>query len=143
WHGSLEQYRLAKAKVYAGTQVACVYNVQDPATEQMVRDADVVEGCRAIGFTLGIPGPSMVGLVDDVLADRAFVEQRKTSAAELATLADLQGDSPSVAPHNVANALAAAALARAYGVGPRAVRNGLHSFVPDPHRIAYVATVEV
>jgi UDP-N-acetylmuramoylalanine--D-glutamate ligase len=142
WHGSMEEYRLAKAKVYAGTKVACVYNAQDPATEQMVRDADVVEGCRAIGFTLGLPGPSMVGMVDDVLADRAFVEQRKTSAAELATLADLQGDSPSVAPHNVANALAAAALARAYGVGPLSVRDGLRAFVPDPHRIAEVATVD-
>jgi UDP-N-acetylmuramoylalanine--D-glutamate ligase len=142
WHGSLEEYRLAKAKVYAGTQVACVYNVQDPATEQMVRDAEVLEGCRAIGFTLGLPGLSMVGLVDDVLADRAFVEQRKTSAAELATLADLKGDSSSVAPHIVANALAAAALGRAYGVGPLSVRNGLRAFVPDPHRIAYVATVD-
>jgi len=142
WHGSLEEYRLAKAKVYAGTQIACVYNVQDPATEQMVRDADVVEGCRAIGFTLGLPGPSMLGLVEDVLADRAFVEQRKTSAAELATLADLQRDSSSVAPHNVANALAAAALARAYGVGPLSVRDGLRAFVPDPHRIADVATVD-
>jgi UDP-N-acetylmuramoylalanine--D-glutamate ligase len=142
WHGSLEEYRLAKAKVYAGTQVACVYNVQDPATEQMVRDADVVEGCRAIGFTLGLPGLSMLGLVDDVLADRAFVEERKTSAVELATLADLQGDAASVAPHNVANALAAAALARAYGVGPLSVRDGLRAFVPDPHRIADVATVD-
>jgi len=142
WHGSLEEYRLAKARVYTGTRVACVYNVQDPATEQMVREADVVEGCRAVGFTLGVPGPSMVGLVDDVLADRAFVEQRKTSAAELATLADLRGDAPSVAPHNAANALAAAALARAYGVGPLAVRDGLRAFVPDPHRIADVATVD-
>ncbi|MDQ1536561.1 MAG: UDP-N-acetylmuramoylalanine--D-glutamate ligase [Actinomycetota bacterium] len=141
WHGSLEEYRLAKARVYERTEIACVYNVQDPATEQMVRDADVVEGCRAIGFTLGLPGPSMIGLVDDVLADRAFVEQRKTSAAELATLADVQGEAPSVAPHNVANALAAAALARAYGVGPLSVRDGLRAFVPDPHRIADVATV--
>ena len=142
WHGSLDGYALAKAKVYAGTQVACVYNVQDPATEQMVKDADVVEGCRAIGFTLGVPGPSMLGVVDDVLADRAFVEQRKTSAAELATLADVQGDSPTLAPHNVANALAAAALARAYGVGPLSVRDGLRAFVPDPHRIATVATID-
>jgi UDP-N-acetylmuramoylalanine--D-glutamate ligase len=141
WHGSLEEYRKAKAKVYEGTQVACVYNAQDPATEQMVRDADVVEGCRAIGFTLGIPGPSMLGLVDEVLADRAFVEQRKTSAAELATLADLQAGPSTVAPHNVANALAAAALARAYGVGPLSVRDGLRAFVPDPHRIEDVATV--
>jgi UDP-N-acetylmuramoylalanine--D-glutamate ligase len=142
WHGSMAEYTLAKARVYTGTKVACVYNVQDPATEQMVMDADVVEGCRAIGFTLGVPGPSMVGMVDDVLADRAFVEQRQTSAAELATLADVQGDSPSVAPHNVANALAAAALARAYGVGPLSVRDGLRAFVPDPHRIADVATVD-
>ena len=142
WHGSLEQYRLAKAKVYAGTQVACVYNVQDPATEQMVMDADVVEGCRAVGFTLGIPALSMVGMVGEVLADRAFVEQRRTSAAELATLADLKGQAQSVAPHYVANALAAAALARAYGVGPLSVRDGLRAFVPDPHRIADVATVD-
>ena len=142
WHGSMQEYRRAKAKVYAGTRIACVYNVQDPATEEMVMDADVVEGCRAIGFTLGVPGPSMLGLVDDVLADRAFVEQRKSSAAELATLADVRGDSPSVAPHNVANALAAAALARAYGVGPLSVRDGLRAFVPDPHRIADVATVD-
>jgi UDP-N-acetylmuramoylalanine--D-glutamate ligase len=141
WHGSMEEYRLAKAKVYEGTKIACVYNVQDLATEQMVRDADVVEGCRAIGFSLGLPGPSMLGLVDDVLADRAFVEQRQTSAAELATLADLAAGSTTVAPHNVANALAAAALARAYGVGPLAVRNGLRAFVPDPHRIAEVATI--
>jgi len=142
WHGSMQAYAKAKAKVYAGTGVACVYNVQDPATEQMVRDADVVEGCRAIGFTLGIPGPSMVGMVDEVLADRAFVEQRRTSAAELATLADLRGDAPSVAPHNVANALAAAALARAYGVGPLSVRDGLRAFAPDPHRIADVGVVD-
>ncbi len=142
WHGSLEQYRQAKAKVYNGTQVACVYNVQDPATQEMVADADVVEGCRAIGFTLGIPGPSMVGMVDEVLADRAFVEQRRTSAAELATLEDLRRHSPSVAPHYAANALAAAALARAYGVGPLSVRDGLRAFVPDPHRIAHVATVD-
>ena len=142
WHGSLEQYRLAKAKVYQGTLIACVYNVDDPATEEMVREAEVVDGCRAIGFTLGIPALSMVGLVDGVLADRAFVEQRRTSAVELATVADLQGDAPSVAPHYVANALAAAALARAYGVGPLAVREGLRAFVPDPHRIADVATVD-
>jgi UDP-N-acetylmuramoylalanine--D-glutamate ligase len=45
------------------------------------------------------------------------------------------------APHNVANALAAAALARSFGVSARAVRDGLRDFRPDPHRIAEVATV--
>ncbi len=142
WHGSLEEYTRAKGKVYANTEIACVYNVQDPVTEQLVMDADVQEGCRAVGFTLGTPGLSMIGVVDDVVADRAFVEQRKTSAAELCTLADVQGSAPTLAPHYLANALAAAALARAYGVPPAAVRDGLRAFTPDPHRIADAGTVE-
>ena len=58
-------------------------------TEDLVRDAEVVEGCRAIGFTLGTPAVGMLGVVDDVLCDRAFVDERATSAAELGTLADL------------------------------------------------------
>ena len=142
WHGSLDDYTRAKGRVYENTKVACIYNVQDPVTEQLVMDADVQEGCRAIGFTLGTPGLSMIGVVDDVIADRAFVEQRKTSAAELATLADVQGDAPTLAPHYLANALAAAALARAYGVPAVAVRDGLRAFTPDPHRIADAGTVE-
>ncbi|MGV1008787.1 MAG: UDP-N-acetylmuramoyl-L-alanine--D-glutamate ligase [Dermatophilaceae bacterium] len=141
WHGSFEEYLRAKGRVYQNTHIACVYNVEDPLTEQLVIDAEVVEGCRAVGFTLGVPAPSMVGIVDDVLADRAFVEQRAHSAAELATLADVRGQAPSVAPHYLANALAAAALARAFGVGPLSVRDGLRSFRPDPHRIAEVAVV--
>jgi UDP-N-acetylmuramoylalanine--D-glutamate ligase len=45
------------------------------------------------------------------------------------------------APHNIANALAAAALARSFGVPPAAIRDGLLAFRPDAHRIADVATV--
>jgi UDP-N-acetylmuramoylalanine--D-glutamate ligase len=142
WHGSLDEYAAAKGKVYANTEVACVYNVQDERTRRLVEDAEVQEGCRAIGFTLGSPAPSQVGVVDDVLADRAFVEQRRTAAAELATFDDLRGDAPSPAPHLVANALAAAALARAHGVPAGAVRAGLRAFVPEPHRIAEVGTVD-
>ncbi len=142
WHGSMEEYTRAKGKVYANTKVACVYNVQDPATGRLVEEAEVQEGCRAIGFTLGTPGLSMVGVVDDVVADRAFVEERKTSAAELATLADVQGRAASLAPHTLADALAAAALARAYGVPAAAVRDGLRAFTPDPHRIADAGVVE-
>ena len=141
WHGSLEEYTAAKGKVYEHTELACIYNVQDPVTEQLVRDADVQEGCRAVGFTLGTPGLSMVGLVEDVLADRAFIEERRSSAAELATLADLTRDGVPPAPHLVADALAAAALARAVGVPVAAVRDGLRGFEPDQHRITDVGEV--
>ncbi|GAA1523470.1 UDP-N-acetylmuramoyl-L-alanine--D-glutamate ligase [Nocardioides humi] len=131
----MDDYARDKGRIYQGVERACVYNVADPATERLVRDAEVVEGARAIGFTLGTPGVGMLGVVDDILVDRAFIEQRSTSAAELGTLDDLA----STAPHFVANALAAAALARAHGVSQAAVREGLRSFRPDGHRIAVVA----
>jgi UDP-N-acetylmuramoylalanine--D-glutamate ligase len=143
WHGSLDEYVRAKGRVYANTEVACVYNVQDARTRRLVEVAEVQEGCRAVGFTLGTPAPSEVGLVDDVLADRAFVDDRATHAAELATLDDLRAtpDSPPPAPHLVANALAAAALARAHGVPATAVRDGLRSFTPEAHRITDLGSV--
>ncbi|MFG3171698.1 UDP-N-acetylmuramoyl-L-alanine--D-glutamate ligase [Streptomyces sp. NPDC048200] len=138
WHGSMEAYAADKGRVYEGNRVACVYNVADKATEDLVREADVEEGCRAIGFTLGAPGPSQLGVVDGILVDRAFVENRQKNAQELAEVSDVRPP----APHNVANALAAAALARAYGVPARAVRDGLRDFTPDAHRIAHVADVD-
>jgi UDP-N-acetylmuramoylalanine--D-glutamate ligase len=134
WYPSMVDYAADKGRIYERVQRACVYNAADPETERLVREADVVEGARAIGFTLGMPGVGMVGLVEDILADRAFIEQRETSAAELCTLEDLA----SPAPHFVANALAAAALARAHGVSQQAVRDGLRSFRPGGHRIAVV-----
>lgn len=130
------QTRAARGRVYQNTEVACVYNLADPATEQLVRDAEVIEGARAIGFGLEVPAVSMLGLVEDVLCDRAFVTQRSTSAAELGTLEDVRTAGAGVlAVHNLTNALAAAALARAYGVAPVAVREGLRHYYPLPHRL--------
>ncbi|GAA2805941.1 UDP-N-acetylmuramoyl-L-alanine--D-glutamate ligase [Streptomyces showdoensis] len=138
WHGSMEAYAADKGRIYEGNRVACVYNVADRATEDLVVAADVEEGCRAIGFTLGTPGPSQLGVVEDILVDRAFVANRQKNAQELAEVADVQPP----APHNIANALAAAALARAFGVEPKAVRDGLRAFRPDPHRIELVEEIE-
>ena len=138
WYDSMDDYAADKGRIYERVQRACVYNVADPTTERLVRDADVVEGARAIGFTLGTPAVGMVGVVDDVLADRAFIDDRATSAAELCTVGELA----SPAPHVVANALAAAALARAHGISQAAVRDGLRAFRPDGHRIATVAEAD-
>jgi UDP-N-acetylmuramoylalanine--D-glutamate ligase len=138
WYADMAAYIADKGRIYAGVERACVYNVADPVTEQLVREADVADGARAIGFTLGVPGVGMVGVVDDVLADRAFVDERETAAAELCTLADLA----SQAPHYVMNALAAAALARSHGVPTTAVRDALRDFRPDGHRIAEVGTFD-
>ena len=150
WHGSVEAYAAAKGRVFERAQVACVYNAAYPVTERLVREADVVEGARAVGFTLGAPGPGQLGLVEDVLVDRAFHlpaddPARAASAAELGTLADLAhlaGADERVAPHLVADALAAAALARAAGVPASAVRDGLRAFRLGAHRGDRVAVVD-
>ena len=72
------------------------------------------------------------------MVDRAFVADPANQAEELATTDDLFTS----APHIVADALAAAALARAAGVSPGSVRAGLAGFRPDPHRIAEVAVID-
>ena len=138
WHGSFDAYRRAKAVVYRNTRIACVYNKADVATREMVEDAEVVEGARAIGFDLGVPGPSDVGIVDGILVDRAFLEERRSSALELTTLERL-ATVGLIAPHIVANILAAAALARAAGVEPAAIRDALDTFRLDSHRIEVIA----
>ena len=139
WHGSSEAYAAAKAKVFENTRVAAVYNRSDKATERMVEEADVVEGCRAIGFGLSMPGRSDFGLVEDLLVDRAFLDDRHNSALELTTLDELRSVGLG-APHSVANVLAAAALARAFGVEPEVIRSALLTFRMDHHRTEPVAT---
>ncbi|WP_426225672.1 UDP-N-acetylmuramoyl-L-alanine--D-glutamate ligase [Pseudarthrobacter sp. DSP2-3-2b1] len=136
WHGSYNSYLADKAKVYERTQKACIFNAEQIETERMVEDADVVEGCRAVGFTTVTPAISMLGVVEGLLVDRAFIAERKDSAAELASIKHLGEFAPR---HMVANALAAAALVRAYGVDPKAVRRGIQAYVPGNHRIQPVS----
>ncbi|MGW0067965.1 UDP-N-acetylmuramoyl-L-alanine--D-glutamate ligase [Streptosporangium sandarakinum] len=136
WHGSLEAYARDKGRIFerAGT-VVCNADDEWPA-----RLAEPYAGgaARVVGFTLDVPRPGQVGVVEDLLVDRAFTADPRREAAELAGFADIRP----FAPHNVANALAAATMARSYGVPPEAVRQGLADFVPDPHRIAHVATLD-
>jgi UDP-N-acetylmuramoylalanine--D-glutamate ligase len=149
WHGGFDAYVAAKARIYRDVQLACVYDVADPRVAALVRDADVAEGARAVGTTTGVPGPGQLGVVDGVLVDRAFHAAsgdpfRARTARELATLDDLAHlvGPGGLAPHVVANALAAAALARAHGVPAPAVGAGLRAFRPGDHRTAHVRTVD-
>ncbi|GGS53964.1 UDP-N-acetylmuramoylalanine--D-glutamate ligase [Planobispora rosea] len=131
WHGSMEEYARAKGEIFARAGTV-VYNADDEWSARLAAPYP-----EAIGFTLRTPGPGQVGVVEDLLVDRAFTDDPVRTAEELAALEDVRP----LAPHNVANALAAAALARAFGVPCEAVRQGLRDFVPDPHRIAHVARV--
>ncbi|MGH4013292.1 MAG: UDP-N-acetylmuramoyl-L-alanine--D-glutamate ligase [Pseudonocardiaceae bacterium] len=121
WHGSMASYAAAKGSVYGGAATAIV-NLDD---EWSTRLAAARGG---IGFTTGEPVQGQLGISRRQLVDRAF-----GGAAGDAVLAGL-ADIPAPGPHNVANALAAAALARAVGVPPEAVGQGLRAFTPAGHR---------
>jgi UDP-N-acetylmuramoylalanine--D-glutamate ligase len=131
WHGSMAAYAAAKARIWAGE--TSIGNADDEVTRTLLSRAPG----RRVMFTLRTPRVGELGLVEDLLVDRAFPDV-PGEATELASLADLTV----TGAHNVSNALAAAALARAYGVPASAVREGLRTFVADPHRNQVVATVD-
>jgi UDP-N-acetylmuramoylalanine--D-glutamate ligase len=140
WHEGFANYRAAKGRMYENTKVACVYNLEDSTTEALVEAADVSEGARAIGFGLGTPARSNVGYVEDLLVDRAFLEERADKALEIASFEDLENFGV-LTPHILSNIAAATALARSYGVPPAACRKALREFKISPHRIQLVAEV--
>ena len=133
WHGSFEAYAAAKGRIYAGSREQ-LFNADDPVTESLLPPAG--DARCAHGFS--ITGPADFCVEAGVLLDRT------TGPHELAAVTDLALPGP----HNLANALAAAGLARLLGlrmdfeVPPSAVRDGLRGFRPGAHRSALVASVD-
>jgi UDP-N-acetylmuramoylalanine--D-glutamate ligase len=155
WHDNIESYAAAKARIFAGGTIA-ICNADDPRTVAMA-DAAVARtpalpaaglaapgsgaASRKVAFRLGSPGPGELGVAGGWLVDCAFSARGgETAAAGGVRLAEVAAIRPA-APHNVADALAAAALARAYGDRPASIAAGLTAFVPEAHRIALVAEV--
>jgi UDP-N-acetylmuramoylalanine--D-glutamate ligase len=134
WNDSFDDYAAAKGLAFAHAETCAVGNADDQVSTRLLARAPG----RRVSFTLGSPRPHQLGVVDDLLVDRAFVEAPEHNAIELAVLADV----PVPGRHNVANALAAAALARAFAVPADAIAEGLRTFVPAPHRIAEIAVVD-
>ncbi|MEC3977667.1 UDP-N-acetylmuramoyl-L-alanine--D-glutamate ligase [Amycolatopsis sp. H20-H5] len=135
WHGSMDEYAAAKGKVHARSHTV-VHNLADEWSGRLA-DEHAPADARRVAFGLDTPRAGELGLVEDLLIDRAFVADPAASAEELATLADVRP----AGPHNVANAYAAAALARAQGVEADAVAKGLQQYQPAPHRAAEVGEV--
>ncbi len=130
WHGSPEAYRDAKAKVLALTPVA-VADAGDPVAASLVRDHP-----HPVTVTLEEPYPGQLGIRAGALVDRAFAA---APAGEVLTpTAALQVSGP----HNLVNALVAAALARVAGVDAAAIGRGLAGYRGGAHRNVLVGTVD-
>ena len=128
WHGSFAEYAEAKLDLLSRS-VTAILNGDD---------VSVVEGSahwqgRKVFYTLQTPKPGEIGLVEDLLVDRAFV----IDPMEAAMFCEL-GEVQPTAPHSVSNALAAAGLARAIGIDHEVIREAIKKFRPGRHRIELV-----
>jgi UDP-N-acetylmuramoylalanine--D-glutamate ligase len=128
WHGSFSEYAKAKLDLLSRS-VTAILNGDDQS---------VVEGSahwqgRKVFYTLQTPKPGEIGLVEDLLVDRAFV----VDPMEAAMFCELNEVQPT-APHSVSNALAAAGLTRAVGVDHEVIRGAIKKYRPGRHRIELV-----
>lgn len=123
WHGGATGYAAAKARALVGD--VAVAGVDDPGAARLLPGAPAA---RRVGVTLGEPGPDQLGVAGGMLVDRAFGGGALVVADAIVP----------PGPPGITDALAASALARAYGVAPAHIAAALSSFTPGPHRSAPV-----
>ena len=128
WHGSFDAYASDKLTILDKSMTA-ILNSQDG---EIVTRTTHWQG-RKVFFSLDTPSPGEMGVVEELLVDRAFVADPQ----EAAMICELVEVTPTV-PHNVSNALAAAGLARTVGVSHDAIRSAITEFAPGRHRIETV-----
>ena len=128
WHGSFDNYAAAKISLLEKSNTA-ILNADD--SEVVTRTQHWLG--RKVFFALDTPAPGELGIVEELLVDRAFVADPQ----EAAMFSELIEVTPTV-PHNVSNALAAAGLARTIGIPHEKIREAITSFTPGKHRIEEV-----
>ncbi|MDG3011995.1 UDP-N-acetylmuramoyl-L-alanine--D-glutamate ligase [Rhodococcus sp. D2-41] len=139
WHGGMDAYAAAKARVLTG-RVGAV-GLDDPVAAGLAAQSPAE---TTVGFRLGEPAPGELGVVGDELVDRAFGDgggAGDSRSAAPVVLARVDQVHPG-GPPGLLDALAAASLARAIGVPAQAVAAGLDAHEVGPHRSALVVTVD-
>ena len=158
WHGHMQAYTAAKARVFGSTAIK-VINRDDPQVEAMVPAA--VAGKVKVKFVprdvvrFGLHAPQRPGdfglVVENGMAwlVRALPAEEGPSKRgakhdQVSESLHLQHLMPADAlrvrgRHNAANALAALALATAIGCALAPMLHGLRDYAGEPHRVAFVA----
>lgn len=130
WHGGFDAYCDAKLSLLRHSDMA-ILNGDDG---EIVKRAHTWEGHKVF-FSLDTPSPGELGLVENLLIDRAFVSDPQ----EAQMIAQINDIVPTL-PHSVSNALAAAGLARSVGVSYLDIQGALIDFHPGRHRIETIAS---
>lgn len=132
WHGSFDEYAKAKLSILDRASTG-VLNADDG---EIVKRTSHWQG-RKVFYSLDTPAPGEIGVVEELLVDRAFVQDTQ----EASMFAELVEVKPTI-PHNVSNTLAAAALARAVGVSHEDIRAAIKGFRPGRHRIETIYSAD-
>ena len=124
WHPTFADYVAAKAKIFANQSGddLLVFNGDDPAVVEVSASAPA----RAVSFTLSEGAPDGWRIAGEHLV--------RPDGRALIALADLARSGP----HDVANALAAAAAATEFAISDHALASVLASFSGLPHRVTPV-----
>ena len=124
---SLEDYKLAKQRIFNGCRHV-VINRDDPAS--IPPDSIAVP---AMDFGFSKPGVNGLGVLEEE-GDQylAYQFEKIVSVSELKI----------VGQHNIANALAAIALALTVNIELGAIREAIRGFSGLPHRCQWVATIQ-
>jgi UDP-N-acetylmuramoylalanine--D-glutamate ligase len=155
WHGSMEAYGAAKARVF-GNRGLLVLNRDDPAVMAMLPEPVRVKLQKPqwreyVGFGLGMPQRpgdygietvnGMAWLVRAAEADET-IKRRKDEEVVLYIQRLMPVEALRIrGRHNATNALAALALAGATGGNMAAMLHGLREYTGEPHRMTSVAVV--
>jgi UDP-N-acetylmuramoylalanine--D-glutamate ligase len=149
WHGDMQSYAAAKARIF-GEHTVRVLNRDDAAVMRMSAAT-----APAVTFGAGAPAqPGDFGLVGERgvlwLANAAAGEQgegkrKKNEPAELVEVIVnrlMPADALHIRGlHNATNALAALALCRAVGLPMAQLLHGLREYKGEPHRVELVAAI--
>jgi UDP-N-acetylmuramoylalanine--D-glutamate ligase len=124
-HGDMENYLKAKLRIFANQEEGdvAILNADDPE----------VAGSRTVART--------VSFSTEGAPQATITLEDETVMVDSKPLIEV-GEMKIIGRHNVANAMAGAASALAFGLDMEQVAEGLRSFPPVPHRYEPVAEIE-
>ena len=165
WHGAMDAYAGAKARIFdlrANAGTILVVNRDDPAVEAMVPAPVVVKPTargqrsklvsrRVVRFGLDAPrAPGDFGLVDEMgmawlvraMERDETIKRKPGDVDEIVIQRLMPADALRIrGRHNASNALAALALATSVGVPLAPMLHGLREYRGEPHRVEPIGMV--
>jgi UDP-N-acetylmuramoylalanine--D-glutamate ligase len=140
-HGSLEGYRQVKHRLaeLVDPRGALVLNLEDPVVASYATDARA----RVVGYRRSVPPVGGVGVVDRWIVADGVARLDVAGAGEAFDGRVMPVDELAIpGRHNVSNALAAVAVALAFGVDAAAIRAAATAFTGVEHRLETVAVID-